>query len=236
MKRRLDAVLLTVAGVLFLLVGYERNAIDSDRKPSIFSTYDTGRNGYRALFEILLGAGVPVRRFEAPLGTLDRSIRTLIVSSYEFEDFNTAHPLDEHDAALLRGFVRNGGRLVAIDAEFAGHVRRGSGCRLDGDRRGQQRHRAIAQHLYRGRYARTRRDRLDISVQRTARHPADRQWPRNRWRLYRFGRGEVIAITAPALFSNARCATPTTCTLRITYRQSRRRGFRRIRPRLQRRA
>ncbi len=42
MKRRLDAILLAVAGMLFLLVGYERNAIDSERKPSIFSTYDTG--------------------------------------------------------------------------------------------------------------------------------------------------------------------------------------------------
>jgi Domain of unknown function (DUF4350) len=202
MKRRLDAILLAVAGVLFLLVGYERSTIESERKPSIFSTYDTGPNGYRALFEILLAAGAPVRRFEAPLGTLDPSIRTLVVTSYEFEDRNTAHPLNERDSALLKDFVRNGGRLVAIDTQFAGTSDAAPAVGSTVIAAGGS---AIA--LSRSAYT---------AGVTHVRGPIDWIFPFTEKRgvpllangkgmvgvWYRFGRGEVVAVTAPALFGN----------------------------------
>lgn len=201
--KRLDLVILIVATLLFLLVAYGRSTLAGHRKPSIFSTYDTGPNGYRALFEVLRVAGVPVRRFDVPLGTLDPAIRTLVVTSYEFEDFSTAHPLDERDAAILKSFVRDGGRLVAIDSQFAGtsDAAPAVGSTViasDGD--------AIA----------LARNGLTAGVERVS-GPIGWIFPFSDKRgipllanrqgmvavLYRFGRGEVVAVTAPGLFSNA---------------------------------
>ncbi len=145
---------------------------------------------------------MPVRRFEAPLGTLDRSIRTLIVTSYEFEDFNTTHPLDERDAALLKGFVRNGGRLVAIDTQFAGTsdavpavgstvIAAGSSAI------------ALSRNIYTAGVTHVR-GAIDWIFPFTEKRGipliANGKGIVGVW--YRFGRGEVIAITAPALFSN----------------------------------
>ncbi len=117
MTRRFEVSIVIVSAVVIALIAYGDG---STRKqpPSVYSTYDTGRNGYRALYEVLHSAGVPVGRFERVLGTLDPSVKTLIITGNENDP--GAHPLDEHDAARLRRFVQNGGRLVAIDEEFAG--------------------------------------------------------------------------------------------------------------------
>ena len=106
-----------LAVVLVALLAYGRSTL-KEKPPSIYSTYDTGPNGYRALYEVLAAAGVGVRRFQRNLGTLDPSITTLIVTGYEADA--SPKPLDERDATQLRRFVQNGGRLVAIDTEFAG--------------------------------------------------------------------------------------------------------------------
>jgi Domain of unknown function (DUF4350) len=202
MKRHLDVVILVIATALFLLVGYERSTIERDRKPSTFSSYDTGPNGYRALFEVLRAAGVPVRRFEAPLGVLDASIRTLVVTSYEFEDFSIAHPLNERDAAFLKSFVRSGGRLVAIDSQFAGTSDAapavGSTVIASGGDAV-----ALPQNAFTAGVVRVRGSIgwiFPFSEKRGVPLLANRAGIVAMW--YRFGRGEVIAITAPLLFGN----------------------------------
>lgn len=150
---------------------------------------------------MLLAAGVPVRRFERELGTLDPSIRTLIVTGYEHDP--SAKPLDEHDAALLRRFVVNGGRLVAIDAEFAGpqDVTPGVGTTVQatgGDAI------ALARNGYTADVARASGS-IDwifpFKEPRGAPLLANNEGMVAVW--YRFGRGEVVAITAPSLFGNA---------------------------------
>jgi hypothetical protein len=201
-KLHLDVVVLAICALLLLLLGYERGTVEQSRHPSVYSTYDTGPNGYRALYEVLRAAGAPVRRFEGVLGTLDPAIRTLIVTGYE--DDPSAKPLDEHDAALLRRFVVNGGRFVAIDAEFAGpeDVTPGVGTTLRLQTRGGD---AIA--LPRNAYT-AAVGRASGSIEWIFPFKEPRGIPllaNDRgmaavW--YRFGRGEVIAVSAPALFGN----------------------------------
>ncbi|MGA9944987.1 MAG: DUF4350 domain-containing protein [Candidatus Cybelea sp.] len=201
--RRLDVAVVAGCALLLVLLGYERSTIEQSRNPSIYSTYDTGPNGYRALYEVLRSAGVPVQRFEAPLPTLDAEPRTLVITGYENDP--SAKPLDEHDTEFLRRFVSSGGRLVAIDAEFAGpqDVTPGVGTTLQ--THGGSDAIALARNAYTAGVARAGGP-IDWTFPFKDPHGipllANKQGMVAVW--YRFGRGEVIAITAPALFGNAR--------------------------------
>ncbi len=200
MTRRLEVAIVIVSAVVIALIAYGDGSARKQR-PSVYSTYDTGRNGYRALYEVLLDAGVPLSRFERVLGTLDPSVKTLVITGYENDPW--AHPLDVHDAARLRRFVQNGGRLVAIDEEFAGpqDVTPGIGTTL---RNGGGEAIALARNPYTEGVTRVRGTIAWIfpfAVPRGVPLLANRQGMVGI--SYRFGRGEVVAVTAPALFSNA---------------------------------
>jgi hypothetical protein len=198
--RRADIVVLVASALLLALLAYERSTMQEPR-PSVYSTYDTGPNGYRALYEVLGAAGLPVRRLERELGTLDPTIKTLIVTGYEEDP--SAKPLDEHDAALLRRFVQNGGRLIAIDAVFAGSqdVTPGVGATL---RAGSGDAIALASNTYTAGVTRVAGSIDWIFPFKEPRGVPLLANGRGMVALaYRFGRGEVIAITAPALFGNA---------------------------------
>ncbi len=198
---RLDVIILAGCALLLILLAYERSATEQKHRPSVFSTYDTGPNGYRALYEVLNAGGLPVRRYERELPLLESSVRTLVITGYEEDP--SAKPLDEHDAAWLRDYVLKGGRLVAIDEEFAGpeDIAPGVGTTL---RNGG----GEAVTLARSEYT------AGVShVQGTIGWIFPFKEPRgvpllaNRQGmvavLYRVGKGEVIAVTAPALFGNA---------------------------------
>ena len=201
-KLRFDRILLATCALLLALLGYERSVLEQQRRPSVYSTYDTGSNGYRALYGVLRAAGVPVQRFERELGTLDPAIRTLIVTGYEHD--SSAKPLQEHDAALLRRFVAAGGRFVAIDAEFAGpqDVTPDAGTTLQAPGGGDAI--ALVRNGYTAGVARASGSIDSIFPFKEPRgtpllandHGMVAVW-------YRYGRGEVVAITAPSLFDNA---------------------------------
>lgn len=201
--RRLDLAIVAGCALLLVLLGYERSTIEQRGLPSIYSTYDTGPNGYRALYEVLQSAGVAVRRFEAPLPALEAGARTLVISGYENDP--SAKPLDEHDTEFLRRFVSGGGRLVAIDAEFAGpqDVTPGVGTTLQTHGVGDAI--TLARNAYTAGVARADGP-IDWTFPFKDPHGipllVNKQGMVAVW--YRFGRGEVIAITAPALFGNAR--------------------------------
>jgi hypothetical protein len=117
-SRRLEIGILAVAVIAIGVMAYANQVAVAPRPASVPSTFDTGRNGYRALFEVLHAAGVPVSRFGHVLALLDPGVRTLIVTGYE--DEAGAIPLDAQDVAALQRFVRGGGRLIEIDTQFAG--------------------------------------------------------------------------------------------------------------------
>ncbi|HVA33995.1 MAG TPA: DUF4350 domain-containing protein, partial [Candidatus Baltobacteraceae bacterium] len=141
------------------------------------------------------------QRFEGVLGTLDDRVRTLIVSGYENDP--SAKPMDRQDAAALRRFVENGGRLVVLDDDFAGRrdITPGVGTSF-----------AVRERTAVVRAASP----YTAGVQRVA-GPIRAAFPLHREKTttllanrrgaiaitYRLGRGEVVAVTAPALFGNA---------------------------------
>jgi len=198
---RLDAVVLIIGAFVVAALAFSRE-IAPQPHASIFSTYDTGPNGYRALYEVLASAGVPVRRFERVLGALEPSVKTLIITGYE-EDL-APKPLDDRDKALLKQFVENGGRLVVLDTEFAGadDVTPGVGTTVRTPIAGD----AVA--LARNAYT------ANVNL---VRGKIEHSFPFGEARgvpllansqgmvavLYRLGRGDVIAVSAPALFGNA---------------------------------
>jgi Domain of unknown function (DUF4350) len=202
MTKRIDVIALIACVIVLLLLTYERSVVEGRERPSIASTYDTGPNGYRALFEVLRAAGVPVARFERPLGLLDPSARTLVITGYE--DDPDAKPLDDRESELLRDFVTQGGRLVEVDSEFAGpnDIAPDVGTTQQTPRRNEAL--ALARNRYTQGVARVRgpiewafpfKERAGVPLL------ANDNGMVAVW--YRVGRGDVIAITAPPLFGNA---------------------------------
>jgi len=73
--------------------------------PSSHSSFDTGPNGYRALYGVLARENVPVTRLETPLGLRDARIRVLMLTSAAY---------DANDVRALELFIRKGGTVIAF--------------------------------------------------------------------------------------------------------------------------
>jgi hypothetical protein len=200
--RRIDIAVLVAGVAILALLAFGRE--EAQRRlppPSIYSTYDTGRNGYRALYDVLLASGAPLRRFERVLGLLDAGIRTLVISTYAGDP--SPRGLDAADASALSRFVRGGGRLVVLDTDFAGSRDFTPGI---GTSTATNAEAAISLGT----------NRFTAGVQRVG-APITAVFPFRLRRgipllanergivavAYPYGKGEVVAITAPAAFSNA---------------------------------
>jgi len=106
MSRRIveSAVLVALLG-LMVAIAYG----SLSEAPSTHSSYDTGPNGYRALFGVLRREGIPVTRLEEPLGLMDRNVRVLAL---------TSPYVDGSDARSLQMFLRGGGTVLAFGRTF----------------------------------------------------------------------------------------------------------------------
>jgi len=204
---RLEWILIACAAAAIAALAIGRQTVLATRPPSISSSYDAGPNGYRALYEVARRAGLRVSRFERPAGLLDTTaIGTLVFSTPAGDPSPQIPTLADVDA--VRRFVSAGGRLIALDDDFAGKqdVTPGVGTS----------HAIATQHeaipLAHGAYT------AGVAVVRA---PIDAVFgfgAKNGLPLlandagivamrYRLGKGEVIAVTAPALFSNANLAS-----------------------------
>jgi hypothetical protein len=200
-RRRIDIAMLAFATIVLAVLAYAGQRAQQGPPVSTYSTYDTGPNGYRAWYETLRGAGVPVARFERVLALLDAPHGTLVFSTYAGD--TSPIPIDAHDEAALRRFVSGGGRLVALDDDFEGalDVTPGAGTSTPSKARA-----AVV----------LARAELTAGVRRVA-GPIDALFGfkqgRNRIPLlanasgivavaYPYGKGQVIAIAAPRLFGN----------------------------------
>ena len=202
MRVRADVVVI-VAGLLVLgMIGYAQKQAEQRSEPSVYSTYDTGPYGYRALYAVLQKAGVRAQRFEHAIGRLDRaSTGTLVIAAYEY-DPAVKWP-DDADIKALRSFVERGGRLVAIDDRFAGKqdvtpgvptstlARTSAAVAAPGaGLNGVERVQAPLTALFLRKEAAKKTPLLANAKGVVA-------------LAYRLGKGQVVAIAAPALFSNA---------------------------------
>ena len=192
----MEVVALVVCVAVVATIGIARDA-RRRAENSTFSTYDTGRNGYRALYEILGREGVPVTRFERPLGLLGGDAKTLVIS-------------DDGGAPPVSAFVTRGGRLVALAANRGG----GDDVLVGPPQTKKTTARTIATRAaanalttgvaaVRGDFAtafsfQAKAKGSKVPVTALLRTPDGLAAI-----AYPFGKGEVVAIVAPTVFSNA---------------------------------
>jgi hypothetical protein len=200
-SRRLETAIVVCSALILLLLSYERQAAQQRGPASLFSTYDSGPNGYRALLTVLRQAGVDVSQFDRRLAVLAPETKTLVLSGYENDP--SPNPLNQRDVETLRRFVAGGGRLVVLDSKFAGNkdATPGIGSSVAATQNDAT---ALVDN------------RFTSGVARVA-APIEAVFPFSEREgvpllanasgvvavAYAFGKGEVVAVTAPALFGNA---------------------------------
>ncbi len=113
--RRADIIF---AGIVLLIVVVLSLAQPQQSSPSTYSSYDTGPNGYRAVYEVMRREGVSAGRLEKDLGTLHAFSGTLLLSPGEIELVNGQFTgvVAKSDAALLKRLVQSGANLVVLGA------------------------------------------------------------------------------------------------------------------------
>ena len=112
MSRRIVEIvtLLVLFGFLAALA-----VLSAGNPPSTYSTYDTGRNGYRALFDVLQREDVPVTRLEVPLAQRPAGMKVLAVTP-GLPAFGRQIPIyyDRSDAERIDRFLTHGGTVLAF--------------------------------------------------------------------------------------------------------------------------
>ena len=122
-KRTLDlAIVVAALALLVALAGLR--ASQKAAQLSVPSTYDTGANGYAALYEMLAREDTRVDRFELPLAQLPRDATTLVLAGDGSLD--GAAPSASIARSLDR-WVRQGGKLFVLDSEISRAARRALG-------------------------------------------------------------------------------------------------------------
>lgn len=118
-KHLFELGVVVVALVLLVALAALR-ASQSAAEQSFPSTYDTGANGYAALYDLLAREATPVDRFELPIGQLRRG-GTLVIAGNGALD--TALPSADAGKTLDR-WTREGGRLIVLDDQIGSAARR----------------------------------------------------------------------------------------------------------------
>ena len=81
---------------------------------STYSSYDTGANGYRALYEVLAREKIPVQRLESRLAFLPRETGVLILTDTQPESSAGAEylPLSRNEVRQVKAFAKRGRALL----------------------------------------------------------------------------------------------------------------------------
>ncbi|MDQ2866450.1 MAG: DUF4350 domain-containing protein [Candidatus Eremiobacteraeota bacterium] len=112
MRRRIgEAAAFTIGLAVLITVAIAENPQHS---VSTYSTFESGSNGYRALFNVLASEGVPVQRYYGQLALLPPSVRVIVFTDTAPERFaGIPHEaLSESDIRRLESFARKRRILV----------------------------------------------------------------------------------------------------------------------------
>jgi hypothetical protein len=112
-KRRSDLILLGVALALLVAVSLLRAAAPRAH-PSYPSTYDSGANGYSALYEFLQREDIDAARYELPLADLPKRATLVVAGDYALDP----SVLSTKRTSVLDTWVRHGGRLIVLGSVF----------------------------------------------------------------------------------------------------------------------
>ena len=105
--KRNDIIALSLVCAGLLVIGFMTDR-EPAASPDTYSTHDARGGGYLAWYRLLRMSGMRVERLERPASALDGSIATLVAANNG--RFSVA------DVAPLARFVRDGGRLIWISA------------------------------------------------------------------------------------------------------------------------
>lgn len=108
-SRIADAILVAIALALLVAVAALR-AMRPQPEFSVPSTYDTGGNGYAALYDLLARERVPVRRLEQPFGDFHARRGALVLAG----DGAISAAVPGRNIAALDAWVRSGGTLFVF--------------------------------------------------------------------------------------------------------------------------
>ena len=198
--RKADLIIAVIAIALLVVLTMLRNGAQAPvSRPS---TFDTGANGYAALYDLLKAEGVSAGRFENAIGNLPAAHATLVLAG------SGAYANATQGAAgdrALDAWVRRGGTLVVLDP-FAGSRALGLRPRMTGA--------ATDVTLATGcGYAAARRIRVAarVSVAYPASCTAQRKTllesgTRAAAIAYRHGKGTILALGDASLFDNTHLA------------------------------
>lgn len=198
--RKADLLIAGIAIVLLAVLTMLRNGAQAP--PSQPSTFDTGANGYAALYDLLVNERVPAGRFEDPIGTLPPRTATLVLAgSAAFAAAVHGEPAER----ALDTWVRSGGTLVIVDPYAAS---RALGLRPVSLPRESDAivttacgYRAVPALSVEAKIAATYA--ASCALQRKTLLQAG---GRAAAIAYRRGKGTVIAISAPSIFDNTHLA------------------------------
>jgi hypothetical protein len=119
-RKRVDVTMLAAALLVLLLLVWARG-LRQGAPLSDPSTYDTGRSGYAALYDLLAREDVAVQRFELPIGQLQSSSGTFVLAGDGSLDAATSA---RGALPTLDRWVRGGGRLVLLDGQIRAQARK----------------------------------------------------------------------------------------------------------------
>lgn len=131
MRRFVEPALLVAALAVIVVVAIAQGAAQN---VSTYSTYDRGRNGYQALYNVLAREGVPVQRsFDRP-GALDAHIGVLAITDPETDVRAGKMPVSFSSAEIttLRAFSRHARIVIfAPSSSLLARQLRGLSVRLE---------------------------------------------------------------------------------------------------------
>lgn len=213
MQRRISGEMLAgvVALVLIVVLALARGARDVPPTPSTPSSYDTGRYGYAAYYDLLKREGFTVRRFERDHHFLSETgTGTLIVAQSPFDALaNRAAGVTRNDVISIKVWVQGGGHLIVLAPPYGGDLDALAG--IPSSRALRKKVSAVYPFA----------DLAQVRGVRSVSGAVREVFPWNASPkalpllavsggavalTYPFGRGRVTAVTDPAIFSNAMLA------------------------------